>query len=247
MGASAARKTLWVELGIEGYLEIWDLQRELWELRISREIPDVVLVVEHLPCITWGGGARPEHILAEQYELDQAGIPVHGTDRGGGVSYHGPGQVVIYPILDLGDYGRDVHVHVRRLEEVMIRVSAAAGLHAFRDPAFPGIWGAGGKLGAVGVSVRRWVTMHGAALNVCPCMAHFELIVPCGITHRPVTSLEKMLEHPVSVDVVRRQMRDAFCDVFGGLLEDVEAGDVYAYREDGVVEKTAHGMAAQGI
>src|SRR5680860_140812 len=125
MGASAARKTLWVELGIEGYLEIWDLQRELWELRISREIPDVVLVVEHLPCITWGGGARPEHILAEQYELDQAGIPVHGTDRGGGVSYHGPGQVVIYPILDLGDYGRDVHVHVRRLEEVMIRVSAA--------------------------------------------------------------------------------------------------------------------------
>lgn len=224
----AAGQTLWVDLGTEDYLAVFHLQHELSELRRAGRISDVVLAVEHPPCLTVGRGGREEHILAGEEALATAGIRVHYTDRGGDVTYHGPGQLVCYPIVDLRKYGKDVHAHVRRLEEVMIRTIAALDVPAYRDPAYPGAWTARGKIGAVGIGVRRWVTMHGASLNVCPRMEHYELLVPCGLRHRPVTSLEQDLGRSVGMEAVRRHLRRAFAEVFPVALRDVERGEFEA-------------------
>ena len=224
--AERSREMVWVDLGTEEYLAVRHLQRRLSDQRRLGITPDVVLVVEHPPCVTIGRAGRAEHVLVGEETLIAAGIDLHQTDRGGDVTYHGPGQLVCYPIVDLGGYARDVHAHVRRLEEVMIRTSAAFGVSAHREAAYPGVWTARGKIGAVGIGVRRWVTTHGASLNVCPCLDHYELIVPCGIRRRRVTSLAEMRGRPVGMAAVRRQMRRAFAGVFETALRDAGRDEV---------------------
>jgi len=220
---AAGRMTMLIDIGRADYRSAHELQLRLHGLRRAGQIPDALVLVEHEPCITLGRSADARHIRAGEDELRRRGIAVHESDRGGDVTYHGPGQLVLYAVVDLGAYGRDVHEHVRRLEQVAIDVLASFGVGADRVGEYPGVWTAQGKVAAVGVSVRRWVTMHGVALNVAPDMAHFSCIVPCGIADRPVTSLRELLGHTVDMGVVRSRMIAACERVFGMTLIDVPA------------------------
>ena len=212
------REALWLDLGKAGFEPTYRLQLELAERRRAGDIPDVAMVVEHEPCVTLGRAARPEHVLVDAEALDCAGVGIHRVDRGGDVTYHGWGQLVCYAVVDLSAYGRDVHAHARRLEEVMIRTVASFGVSAHRDPAYPGVWCSQGKLGAIGFGARRWVTTHGASLNVSPHMPHYDLIVPCGIHGRQVTSLERVAGRRIGLDPVRRELKRAYGTVFGARL-----------------------------
>lgn len=224
--ARSSRPAAWIDLGTEEYARTYEIQLRLHALRMAGEIPDTVVVVEHFPCITFGRAAHREHILAGREELQAAGVDVCATDRGGDVTYHGPGQVVLYPIVDLTGYGKDVHAHARRLEQVLIDVLASFGVEASRKNEYPGVWTAGGKTGAIGIKVKRWVTLHGVSLNVCPDMSHFGLIVPCGIADHGVTSLTGLLGRQVEVGEVKPRLRSAFEHVFGVRLVDATGAEL---------------------
>ena len=197
------------------------LQARLVEERRTGTIPDTLLLVEHPPVITLGVKTRrgPTHIIASSEELASAGVAVYETGRGGDVTYHGPGQLVGYPILDLAPDRKDVHRYVRDLEEVLIRMAAAFGIEAVRVKGLTGVWvgpeGREDKLAAIGVRISRWITSHGFALNVSTALDHFNFIVPCGIAERNVTSLEKLLGRPVSMIDAEDAAAAAFTTVFG--------------------------------
>jgi len=170
---------------------------------------------EHPPVITLGRNGKRENLLASEHVLKQKSVEFYESDRGGDITYHGPGQIVGYPIIDLGAIRRDVHWYVRMLEEVMIRASAEFGISAFRVAGKTGIWVESGateeKLAAIGVHLSRWVTSHGFAYNVATDLRNFELIVPCGIANRKATSLEKLLERRVQKDEVAPKTCPKFC------------------------------------
>lgn len=191
-------------LGTVAYGEAHLLQRRLLEARARGLVPDTVLVLEHPPVVTLGRGAKEAHLRVSRATLAAHGIEVHETGRGGDVTYHGPGQLVVYPILDLSPDRRDVRRYVRDLEECMIRLVARFGLAAERIEGLNGAWLRSTelgdrKIGAVGVRISRWVTMHGFALNVATNLAHFGLIVPCGIRDKGVTSLSLELGRDVAL------------------------------------------------
>jgi len=182
-------------LGQVPYLEALDHQNRLVEARKRDEIPDQLLLLEHPPVITVGVSGRQhrEHLLAGPDELARRGVELADVPRGGDITYHGPGQLVGYPILDLKPDRCDVHRYVRDLEETLIRAVARFGVAAGRVDGLTGIWVGTDKLGAIGVRLSRWVTSHGFALNVATELDAFDLIVPCGIEGRGVTSLERLL------------------------------------------------------
>src|SRR5436189_2919176 len=186
-------------LGVLGYAEALALQRQLVEERRAGAIPDVLLFVEHPPVLTLGvrGDGGRSHILATSEALAASGIEVHETGRGGDITYHGPGQIVGYPILDLKPDRCDVHRYVRDLEAVLIRTAADYGVEAGRVDGLTGVWVGREKLAAIGVRIARWITSHGFALNVTTDLEYFKLIVPCGIGDRSVTSLATLLGRPV--------------------------------------------------
>jgi lipoyl(octanoyl) transferase len=192
------------------------LQQQLVDERRRGEIPDQLLLLEHPPVITLGVKVRNDrsHVIATPQRLAELGVELHETGRGGDVTYHGPGQVVGYPIIDLKPDRCDVHAYVRDLEEVMIRAARTFGIEAGRVAGLTGIWVGAEKLAAIGVRISRWVTSHGFAFNVNTDLSHFNLIVPCGITDRGVTSLQKLLGHPVSMAEVEDALAAAFLDVF---------------------------------
>jgi lipoyl(octanoyl) transferase len=202
------------KLGRRDYASVLALQEQLHEQRRAGAIPDTLLLLEHTPVITLGRGAKPEHVLLSAEALRARGIELHEIGRGGDVTYHGPGQLVGYPILDLAPDRADVRRYVANLEEVMIRVAAAHGLAAQRIAGLNGTWIENRKLGAVGVRISHWVTMHGFALNVTTALDAFELIVPCGIRDKQVTSLAHELEHDVSFDATTELTLRTFCEVF---------------------------------
>ena len=203
-------------LGLIGYDEALTLQRDLVEQRRANEIPDLLLLLEHPPVITLG--VRSEiaraNVVATSERLAELGVAVHETGRGGDVTYHGPGQVVGYPILDLKPDRCDVHKYVRDLEEVMIRVCAAYGINASRIPGLTGTWVGAEKIGAIGIRISRWITSHGFAFNVRTDLDHFKLIVPCGITDRGVTSLEKVTGRSIAMREVEDEIVRSFTAVF---------------------------------
>jgi lipoyl(octanoyl) transferase len=203
-------------LGRIAYEEGLSLQRELVDARKAGGIPDQLLLLEHPPVITLGVKTRTDrsHILASDATLDEAGVGVFETGRGGDVTYHGPGQLVGYPIIDLRPDRCDVHRYVRDLEEVLIRTVAAFGVAAERAPGLTGVWVGQDKLAAIGVRIARWVTSHGFALNVNTNLSHFDYIVPCGLTDRGVTSLGSLLGRDVPMADVEREAISAFADVF---------------------------------
>ena len=191
-------------------------QRLLEEVRTAPDERACLIFVEHEPpVITLGRGAKAANVVASRSRLEQEGVEVHESSRGGDVTYHGPGQVVGYPILRLDLHGKDIHRYLRDLEEVLIRTLAAFGIEGRRSPGLTGVWTDGGKVAAIGVAVRRWVTYHGFALNVCPNMEHFGLIVPCGIRHEGVTSLAALLGRPISVAEVKPLLVECMVEVFG--------------------------------
>jgi lipoyl(octanoyl) transferase len=186
------------------------------EERRAGLIPDLLLLLEHPPVITLGvkdDGGR-SHVLASDERLAELGIEVCETGRGGDVTYHGPGQIVGYPILDLRPDRCDVHRYVRDLEEVMIRTCAHYGIEATRVAGLTGAWVGSEKIGAIGVRISRWITSHGFAFNVHTSLEHFGLIVPCGIADRGITSIEKATGRRRTLDEVSSQIARHFCDVF---------------------------------
>lgn len=208
-------------LGLVDYAGALELQRTLVEQRRDGEIGDTLLLLEHSPVITLGARSRhaTTNIVASPEALAAAGVTVHDTGRGGDVTYHGPGQLVGYPILDLRPDRQDVHRYVRDLEEVLIRAIARFGVQGLRVPGLSGVWvGPGGreeKVAAIGVRISRWITSHGFALNVTTDLRHFEFIVPCGIADRGVTSLEHLTGGPVPMADVQDAIADAMQRVFG--------------------------------
>jgi lipoyl(octanoyl) transferase len=203
-------------LGIVPYGEALELQRGLVEARKAGSIPDQLLLLQHPPVVTLGAKVRNDrsHVLASEEALHAAGVALFEAGRGGDVTYHGPGQLVGYPILDLRPDRCDVHRYVRDLEQVMIDTAAAFGIGAARVPGLTGAWVGRDKLAAIGVRISRWVTSHGFAFNVSTDLAHFELIVPCGIADRGVTSLSRLLGRNVAVGAVEDAVIEAFAGVF---------------------------------
>jgi lipoyl(octanoyl) transferase len=199
-----------------GYQDALDLQKRLVEERKAQSIPDQLLLLEHPPVITLGVKARADrsHVLATDEELEREGVEIFETGRGGDVTFHGPGQLVGYPILDLNPDRRDVHRYVRDLEEVLIRMAARFGVSATRVSGLTGIWVGDDKLAAIGVRIARWVTSHGFAFNVTTNLRHFGLIVPCGITGKGVTSLEALVGQPVRMTDVADAAVAAMAEVF---------------------------------
>jgi lipoyl(octanoyl) transferase len=206
-------------LGRIAYAAGLEVQARLVAERQAGQIPDTLLLLEHEPVFTLGRNARPENMLLPAEALRARGFDVYETGRGGDVTYHGPGQGVGYPILDLGPDRRDVHRYVRDLEEVMIRACADYGIVAGRVAGLTGTWVGDAKIGAIGVRIARWVTSHGFALNVSTDLSPFELIVPCGIRGRGVTSLERLVASPVAADEVMTRLADHFADVFDRRLD----------------------------
>jgi lipoyl(octanoyl) transferase len=203
-------------LGVVPYAEALTLQRQLVDERRTGEIPDTLLLLEHPPVITLGvklASARA-NVVATPAMLASRGVEVVETGRGGDVTYHGPGQLVAYPILDLRPDRQDVHRYVRDLEAVMIGVCEGYGLVAGRIAGLSGTWIGNRKVGAIGVRISRWITSHGLALNVSTDLAAFDLIVPCGITDRGVTSISTELGRPVPLDEVADRLTAAFLGVF---------------------------------
>jgi lipoyl(octanoyl) transferase len=202
-------------LGRVGYADALALQRRLVEERRHDRIPDTLLLVEHPPVLTLGvrGDGGRSHILAPAERLAALGIEVFEAGRGGDVTYHGPGQIVGYPILDLKPDRQDVHRYVRDLEEVLIRTAGDFGIAGSRVKGLTGVWVGDRKLAAIGVRISRWVTSHGFALNHATDLDHFGLIVPCGITDRGVTSMAELGVAADRGDVETRLVAQ-LCDVF---------------------------------
>lgn len=203
-------------LGVVPYQEALALQRALVEERRANRITDVLLLLQHPPVITLGvrGDGGRSNILAGQSRLAELGIEVSETGRGGDVTYHGPGQIVGYPILDLRPDRCDVHRYVRDIEEVMIRVCADYGVTARRIEGLTGAWVGPAKIGAIGVRISRWITSHGFAFNVDPNLDHFNLIVPCGISDKSVTSLRQQAGRELRLEDVEDRLIPHFAAVF---------------------------------
>lgn len=178
-------------LGLLDYRKAWDLQRELVGKRWKKEINDTLLLVEHPPLFTIGRRGSSRNILVSDKHLEEKGVSVYEVDRGGDITYHGPGQIIGYPILDLNEHGRDVHLMLRCLEEVIIKLLSDYGVEALRIPGYTGVWVGKEKIAAIGIGVRHWITFHGFCLNVNPDMNYFALINPCGLKGKGVTSLQQ--------------------------------------------------------
>jgi len=209
----------WVaDVGLIAYGPACALQRELVEARKVGTIPDVLLLCEHPHVITLGRNGKREHLRTGERLLAEMNVEFHDTDRGGDITYHGPGQIVGYPILDLAQHRRDIRWYVEQLEETMIRATADFGLAAHRSEANHGVWlnipGGEAKLAALGVHLSRWVTSHGFAYNVATDLRYFDLIVPCGLAGKRATTLERELGRAVNIDEVREQLVAQFASVF---------------------------------
>ena len=203
------------QLGHVEYAAGLELQRERVAARKAGAIPDTLLLLEHPHVYTLGRNARRENVLVSPSFLRARGAEVFETDRGGDVTYHGPGQLVGYPIIDLTQHRRDIAWYMRSLEEVFIRVTAEYGIEAGRLQGAAGVWVGNAKLVAVGVHISRWVTSHGFAFNVNTDLSFFDWIVPCGLHGRGVTSLQRLLGHPVDMEDVSSKVIEAFGRVFG--------------------------------
>ena len=217
-----------VDAGRIPYGPACELQRQLVEARKARVIPDVLLLCEHPHVFTLGRNGKREHLLVSGDRLARENVELHATNRGGDITYHGPGQIIAYPILDLGDHRRDVRWYVEQLEEIMIRTTADFGIAARRVEGRHGVWvdapGGEEKIGALGVHISRWVTSHGLAYNVSTDLRYFDWIVPCGIRDKRATSLAHLTGRTLACDQVRERMMAHFADVFGLRLERVSRG-----------------------
>lgn len=212
----SARRLVVRRLGVVGYAEGLELQQQLVAERAADRIDDTLLLLQHPHVLTLGvkAGESRQHVLATPARLAELGVELHETGRGGDVTYHGPGQIVGYPIINLKPDRCDVHQYVRDLEECMIRVAGDYGFAAGRIQGLTGAWVGAEKIGAIGVRIQRWVTSHGFAFNVNTDLDFFRLIVPCGISDRGVTSLRKLTGRELTISDVEDRFIAHFADVF---------------------------------
>ena len=202
-------------LGEQSYDDAWALQRDLVAARRAGDAPDTVLLLSHPPVITLGRGGRREHLLGSARDLAAREVSFVETDRGGDITFHGPGQIVAYAVIDLSARGRDLHRFLRDIEQVIIDAVAEFGIDAGREAGLTGVWVDGAKIAAIGIRVSRWIAHHGFALNVDTDLSYFDLIVPCGLERRAVTSMTEVLEAPVSRGAVESALERAFTRHFG--------------------------------
>lgn len=235
-----------VDLGLIGYAEASALQERLVAARKANAIDDTLLLCEHPHVITLGRNAKRENLLASDRILQQKNVELHETNRGGDVTYHGPGQIVAYLILDLAAIKRDVGWYVRMLEETMIRATADYGITATRESGKTGIWVSDSsrrnpaeKLGAIGVHLSRWVTSHGFAYNVSTDLRYFDLIVPCGIADRKATSLEKLVNRRVDRAEAASHLTKHFAEIFGFAMQSIGREELLEHMDHADQSTTA--------
>jgi len=207
------------QLGQVAYREAYRLQTDLLSRRINGDIGDTLLLLEHPPTITVGKSGRVENILVSPAELAEKGIPLFFVDRGGDVTYHGPGQLVGYPIIDLKNRGKDLHQYVHNLEEAVIRTLGDFGIRGGRDRSHRGVWVKQREIAAIGLRVSKWVTVHGFALNIDADLAPFSLINPCGFSDRGATSMAEVLGREIAMTAVTERLMARFAEVFQVRLE----------------------------
>ncbi|MCP4633599.1 MAG: lipoyl(octanoyl) transferase LipB [candidate division Zixibacteria bacterium] len=197
------------------YKPTWDIQKNLVKRRADGKIDDCLIVTEHEPVITMGRATDYDNLLVDKEDLRKKGVDLHEIERGGDITFHGPGQIVLYPIINLRKRGRDVHQYLRDLEEFTITALIDIGLEASVKEGLTGIWVDNYKIGAIGVAVSRWITYHGIAINVTTDLDYFKLINPCGITEYPVGSLSQLLGKDVNMEQVNKLLVRNFADFFG--------------------------------
>jgi lipoate-protein ligase B len=191
-----------IDLGLMDYEKAWDLQHHLWLRRVEGELPNLLLLLEHPHVITLGRRGNRSHLKVSHEVLEAMRIPVFHVERGGDITYHGPGQMVVYPILDLKEYGYRLIRYIGQLEEVILRVLKDFGIQGRRDPLNRGVWVNGEKIASVGVAIKRWVSFHGFSLNYETNLKYFELINPCGLEGKKMTTMAKIL----GTEIFREQL-----------------------------------------
>lgn len=211
-----------LSLGLTDFYDVWNLQKEIFSLRKKNEIEDVLILTEHNDVYTIGKNGSELHLLANESELNIDGINVFNIDRGGDITFHGIGQIVGYPILNLENYYLDIHKYLRDIEEVIILTLKNFDINGRRDSDFTGVWVEGNKIAAIGINVKSWITTHGFALNVNTDLKYFEKIIPCGIFHKGVTSMEKVLNEKISLDKVQKKLVENFSHVFNVKIENIK-------------------------
>ena len=205
-----------INLGLTEYGKVYQLQKRLVEEGKTDGCPDTLILCEHPPVFTIGRTGSSANVVADEKVYRAAGIELVYIDRGGDVTYHGPGQLVAYPVLDLKNYGRDVHKYIRKLEEVIIRLLSKFDVKGERKEGYTGVWVGDEKIAAIGIGVSKWVSYHGIAFNVDPDMNHFSMIVPCGLKKVKVTSLSAVTGRQMCVDeALRQRFVESFEEVFG--------------------------------
>jgi lipoyl(octanoyl) transferase len=214
-------------LGMIDYQKALNLQLSLVEKRRKEEIEDVLLLLEHPPTFTMGRSGKTEHLLKSQEELKKRGIHFEVISRGGDITYHGPGQLVGYPILDLDKFNRDVHQYLRNIEEMIIRALSDFEIKAERIKGFTGVWVGGEKIASIGVGIKNWITYHGFALNVSTDLSYFDMMIPCGISGVEMTSMKKILGYKENIKMteVETNIVNAFSKVFNRKLNNIISAD----------------------
>ncbi len=205
-----------VRLGTMDYQDALEIQYSYLEKRISGEINDTVLFVEHTPTITIGRNGNKENLLISEKVLEQKNIKYYEVNRGGDITYHGPGQIVCYPIIDLNDHFKDVHKYLRTLEQIIIDLLIEYDIEARRIEGLTGVFVKRSKIASIGVGIKRWVTFHGLSLNLNTDLSYFELIVPCGLNNNPVTSIKSWnnMQNEVDVAIIQAQLIKGFTKYF---------------------------------
>lgn len=204
----------YADLGFIDYKEAWDLQYKIHSNRVAGNIKDHLLLLEHPNTYTLGKTANRSHLVGTDQFLKEKNISVYDIDRGGDITYHGPGQLVGYPILDLSEWYQDTHKYLRALEEVIIRVCSEFSITGKRDPKYTGVWIEDRKIAAIGIKVSRWVTMHGFAFNINTDLSLFNGIIPCGISDKAVTSLSKETKKTIEIDIIKNLLIKHFKEIF---------------------------------
>lgn len=221
MCSRGLRKLFVIDLGRTEYRSAWELQKRLVDLRHESKIPDCLVLTEHEPVITMGRAYRGENLISPAEELRRKGVELFEIERGGDITFHGPGQLVAYPIIDLNNRGRDLHRYLRDLETVVISTLSGFGIEAGVKPGLTGVWVDDHKLAAIGVAVSRWITYHGLALNVNTDLEYFKLINPCGITRFPVGSMTSVTGRPMDFSSVVESLARSFAENFNYEVEEI--------------------------
>ncbi|MEO8231758.1 MAG: lipoyl(octanoyl) transferase LipB [Ignavibacteriota bacterium] len=208
------RKLIYCDLDSIDYKEAWDLQKTIHQLRVENKIDDVFFMLEHPHTYTLGKTADKHNLIGDEKYLSENKISVYDIDRGGDITYHGPGQIVGYPIISLINWQQDTHKYLRALEEVIIKVCDEYGLNGIRVDRYTGVWIEDRKICAIGIKVSRWITMHGFAFNVNTDLKLFNGIIPCGITDKAVTSLNSELKLEMKITEVKEKIIRHFLEIF---------------------------------